>query len=171
MEYLICHNLISTTVIATKFCTWRDSCAVVACAKFCNILMVKNWIRAKQIYHRIWITSKWKNLQWNGSQGCFAIWQIVFIMVSQSKGSLSTGPDKVYPTKYVQQFVLFCFNFQALCGDVIYSTIFFRVTLLATRHFASAREVIFEDTNEFQTITFSSVYKDFGARSRYDRHE
>ena len=32
-------HLDSNTVIATKFCTWHDSCAVVACAKICCDLM------------------------------------------------------------------------------------------------------------------------------------
>ena len=42
------------TVIATNFCTWYDSCAVVACAKICCDLMAGNGITTRRIFHRIW---------------------------------------------------------------------------------------------------------------------
>ena len=45
-------HLDSNNVIATKFCTWHDSCAVVACAKICCDLM------ARRSFHRIWIAGK-----------------------------------------------------------------------------------------------------------------
>ena len=41
-------------MIATKFCTWHDSCAVVACAKFCCDMITSNWITAKGNFHKIW---------------------------------------------------------------------------------------------------------------------
>ena len=39
MEVSFYSHLDSNTVIATKFCTWHDSYAVVACAKICRDLM------------------------------------------------------------------------------------------------------------------------------------
>ena len=39
----------SNNVIATKFCTWHDSCAVVACANFFNDITTKNEI-SEMIY-------------------------------------------------------------------------------------------------------------------------
>ena len=40
-------DLKSNTVIATTFCTWHDSCAVVACAKTCCDLMARKGIGSK----------------------------------------------------------------------------------------------------------------------------
>ena len=51
-------HLDSNTVIATKFCTWHDSCAVVACAKICCDLMASKGITARWGFHRIWIAGK-----------------------------------------------------------------------------------------------------------------
>ena len=48
----------SNRVIATKFCTWHDSCAVVACAKICRDLMASSGITARRSFHRIWIAGK-----------------------------------------------------------------------------------------------------------------
>ena len=58
MEIPFHSHLDSSTVIATKFCTWHDSCAVVACAKFCCDLMASNGIMARRSFHRIWIAGK-----------------------------------------------------------------------------------------------------------------
>ena len=58
MEISFHSHLDSNTVIATKFCTWHDSCAVVACAKICCDLMASNGITARRIFHRIWIAGK-----------------------------------------------------------------------------------------------------------------
>ena len=58
MEISIRSHLDSNTVIAAKFCTWHDSCAVVACAKICCDLMATNEITARQSFHRIWIAGK-----------------------------------------------------------------------------------------------------------------
>ena len=55
MEISFCSRPKPNEVIATRFCTWRDSCAVVACAKFCCDMIISNWITAKCICHRIWI--------------------------------------------------------------------------------------------------------------------
>ena len=51
-------HLYSNAVIAAKFCTWHDSCAVVACAKICCDLMASNRVIAKRNFHRIWIAGK-----------------------------------------------------------------------------------------------------------------
>ena len=58
MEISFHSHLESNTVIATKFCTWHYSCAVVACAKNCFDLMASNAITARRIFHRIWIAGK-----------------------------------------------------------------------------------------------------------------
>ena len=51
-------HLDSDTVIATKFSTCHDSCAVLACAKnYCN-LMASNGSTARRIFHRISIAGK-----------------------------------------------------------------------------------------------------------------
>ena len=49
-----CSHLRYTTLVAIKFCTWHDSCAVVACAK-CSDMIPYNGVTLKQICHRIWI--------------------------------------------------------------------------------------------------------------------
>ena len=54
-EISIQSHLDSNTAIATNFCTWHDSCAVVACANICCDLMASNGITARQRFHRIWI--------------------------------------------------------------------------------------------------------------------
>ena len=48
-------HLDSNTVNTTKFCTWHDSCAVVACAIISCDLMACNENTARQSFHRIWI--------------------------------------------------------------------------------------------------------------------
>ena len=58
MEISFHAHLDSNAMIATKFCTWHDSCAVVACAKLCCDLMASNRDMARQIFHRIWIAGK-----------------------------------------------------------------------------------------------------------------
>ena len=58
MEISFHSHLDSNIVIATKFCTWHDSCAVVACAKICCDLMASNRVMARRIFHRIWIAGK-----------------------------------------------------------------------------------------------------------------
>ena len=54
-KFLFHSHLDFNTVIATNFCTWHDSCAVVAYAKFCCELMTNNIITARRRFHRIWI--------------------------------------------------------------------------------------------------------------------
>ena len=58
MEISFHSHLDSNAVIATKFCTWHDSCAVVACTKICCDLMASNGFTARRIFHRIWIAGK-----------------------------------------------------------------------------------------------------------------
>ena len=53
MEISFHSHLDSNTVIATKFCTWHGSCAVVACAKICCDLMASNGITVRRSFHRI----------------------------------------------------------------------------------------------------------------------
>ena len=58
MEILFHSRFDLNTVTATKFCTWHDSCAVVACAKICCDLMADSGITPRRIFHRIWIAGK-----------------------------------------------------------------------------------------------------------------
>ena len=57
-------NLNYNTVIATKLCTWYDSCAGVACAKFCCDLMAIHGITVRLTFHRLGIEGKIS--LWNG---------------------------------------------------------------------------------------------------------
>ena len=41
-----------------QFCTWHNSCIVVACAKICCDLVASNGITTRRIFHWIWIASK-----------------------------------------------------------------------------------------------------------------
>ena len=58
MENSFHYHLDSNTVIATKFCSWHNSCAVVACTKICCDPMASNKIRARRSFHLIWIMGK-----------------------------------------------------------------------------------------------------------------
>ena len=58
MEISFHSHLDSNTVIATKFCTWHDSCAVVTFAEICCDLMASNGIMASLSFHRIWMAGK-----------------------------------------------------------------------------------------------------------------
>ena len=58
MEISFHSHLNSYTWIAKKFCTWHDSCTVVACAKICCDLIVSNGITVRQSFHLIWIVGK-----------------------------------------------------------------------------------------------------------------
>ena len=65
MEISFHSHLESYRMIATKCCTWHDSCAVVACAKICCDLMASNGIMARRSFRRIWIAGK-KNVSETG---------------------------------------------------------------------------------------------------------
>ena len=58
MEISFHSHLDSNSMIATKFCTWHDSYAVVACAKICCDLMASNGVMARRSFHRISIAGK-----------------------------------------------------------------------------------------------------------------
>ena len=58
MELLFHSPLDFNTVIATKFCTWHDSCAVMAYAKICCNLMAGNGITVRRSFHRIRISGQ-----------------------------------------------------------------------------------------------------------------
>ena len=58
MEISFWFHIKSNKVIAIRFCSWHDRCAVVACATFCGDLMASNWIKAKQNFYQIWTKSK-----------------------------------------------------------------------------------------------------------------
>ena len=64
MEISLCSHWRCIEVIAMKFCTWQDSCAVMACAKFCSDLMSYNGITVKQIFHRNWMAMEKSPMKW-----------------------------------------------------------------------------------------------------------
>ena len=65
MDILFCSHPSCSEVIAIKFCTWHDSCAVMACAKFVVVWYPTNGVILKPIFQRfeLW----WKNRSWNGT--------------------------------------------------------------------------------------------------------
>ena len=58
MQISFCCHLDFHKVIATKFCTWHNSCTILACAKMCFHLMASNRITARWIFHWIRILRK-----------------------------------------------------------------------------------------------------------------
>ena len=64
MEILFCSHPSCNEVIAMKFCTGHDSCAVVGCAKFCSDMMSYNGVTLKPIFHPIWITMEKSFVKW-----------------------------------------------------------------------------------------------------------
>ena len=64
MEISFCSHPNTNKVIVTIFGTWHDSWAVVACAKFCCDVIISNWIRAKWIFHHIWIVMEKSLVKW-----------------------------------------------------------------------------------------------------------
>ena len=70
MELLFCSHLSCRRVIAMKFCTWHDSCAVVACVKFCSNIKYYNGVTWKPIFHWIWITMEKSFIKWALAHSC-----------------------------------------------------------------------------------------------------
>ena len=64
LAILFCFHLDSNKVLTVKICIWCDSCAVMACAKFCCDLMANDWITARRNFHWIWIVSKKSLVKW-----------------------------------------------------------------------------------------------------------
>ena len=64
MEISFCSHPSTNKVIATKFGTWHDSWAFVACAKFCCDMINCNWIRTAWIFDRIWIVMEKSLVKW-----------------------------------------------------------------------------------------------------------
>ena len=64
MEISFCSHPNTNEVIATRFGTWHDSWAVVACAKFCCDLIISNWIRSKWNFRWIWIVMEKSLVKW-----------------------------------------------------------------------------------------------------------
>ena len=60
IRWKFCFTLTSILIAwwLSKFCTWHDSCAVVACAKICCDLMASNGITIRRSFHRIWTAGK-----------------------------------------------------------------------------------------------------------------
>ena len=50
-----CCNSFAGHKIATNFCKWHDSCAVLSCTTFCSNHCIRIEVRMKRNFHRIWI--------------------------------------------------------------------------------------------------------------------
>ena len=63
MKILFCSHLKIDKVIATKFYTWQDNYAVVACAKMRSDLMasIRNTAIHISIYSEMWQKMPWQN--------------------------------------------------------------------------------------------------------------
>ena len=64
MEISCCAHPSCVEVIATKFCTWHDSWAVVPCAKFNSDILPYNEVTVKIIFHQIWIMMEKSFVKW-----------------------------------------------------------------------------------------------------------
>ena len=64
MEISFSSYLSYSTVIAMKCYTWHNSCAVVAYAKFCGIMVPYHVVTLILNFHRIWITMEKSFVQW-----------------------------------------------------------------------------------------------------------
>ena len=64
MEISFCSHPNSNEVIAMKFCTWQDSCAIVACATFCCDMITNNWLTAEWNFHQILIVMGKSLVKW-----------------------------------------------------------------------------------------------------------
>ena len=86
MEISFHFHLDSNTVIATKLCTWHDSCAVVACAKICCDLMASSRVMARRCFHRIWFAGKKPLVKRDpGPDGIAAKWNLPRIWIVMEK--------------------------------------------------------------------------------------
>ena len=59
-----CSHPSYSKVVAMKFCTCHDSCADVACAKFCSDMIINIEVTLKPIFHWIWITMEKSFVKW-----------------------------------------------------------------------------------------------------------
>ena len=64
MEISFCFHWSCSAVIAMKFCTWLNSCAVMTCAKVCSDMLPCNGVTLKPIFHRISITMEKSFMKW-----------------------------------------------------------------------------------------------------------
>ena len=69
-----CHPSCSEEVIAMKFWTWHDSCAVMSCAKLCSNMIHCNGVTQKPIFHRIWTTMEKSFMKWAPSHQQLWCW-------------------------------------------------------------------------------------------------
>ena len=78
-EISLCSHPSCNEVIATKFCTCHDSCAVMACAKFCSDMILCNDLTLKPIFY--WICITMENGSWIGPQVLFVVQCYVLVPV------------------------------------------------------------------------------------------
>ena len=68
MEISFCFHPSCSELIVIRFCKWHDSCAVMACTKFCSIMIPYNGVTLKPIFHPIWITMETSFVKWSPVQ-------------------------------------------------------------------------------------------------------
>ena len=64
MKILFCSLPNCSKVITMVFCTWHDSCALMACAKFCSDMIPYNGGTLKPIFSQIWMTIEKAFMTW-----------------------------------------------------------------------------------------------------------
>ena len=80
-------------VIATKFCTYNVSTAVVACAKFYGDLMAMNGITVKQVFRQIWIAMEKYVIETGPRLGALKGHPIASYLVSWASYGVCVGLD------------------------------------------------------------------------------
>ena len=84
METSFCSHPTCGEVITMQFCTWHDSYAVMACAKFYSDMIPYNGITLKQF--SIKFELRWKSCSWNGPQHfmltcVYQVWRLIEIQL------------------------------------------------------------------------------------------
>ena len=101
-EFIICYNLPLGMWITTKFCTCHDSCAVVACAKFCNdhihtiLMRVKNSLPSLNYKGKISLVKSSRPPEVYNSHGLFSsvyeAWKWTAVNIYHIIGNVFMGP-------------------------------------------------------------------------------
>ena len=89
MEISSCSQPICGVAIAMKFCTWHDSCAAMACTKFCSEMILYNGVILKASLYLIWITMGKSFLLW------FGTWQFCQTIPSYFTGAREFHDDVI----------------------------------------------------------------------------
>ena len=95
-----CFQSRCSEVIVMKFCTWYDSCAVMACAKFCSNMIPYCGVTLKPIFPQIWIAMEKSFVKWTH------VFRSVLILTKPSQWHHMSVNLKPWATQlFVQQLV------------------------------------------------------------------